>query len=80
MSVLLVGAILGVVILAVFVWWLLMLVEALKIPSSSWSRAGQSQLLYVLGMFILGPLGTLLYVAIPRSRLRSLGPIAHDPA
>lgn len=56
--------------LALFVWWLMMLIEALKIPGQRWEAAGHNQVLYVIGMFILGWLGTLLYVLIPRSSLR----------
>jgi hypothetical protein len=55
---------------AAFVWWLVMLVEALRIPSSRWESAGENQLLYVLLMVFLGVLGTILYVVNPRPRLR----------
>lgn len=56
--------------LALFAWWLMMLIEALKIPGPRWEAAGHNQILYVLGMFLLGWLGTLLYVLIPRASLR----------
>lgn len=50
--------------IGLFIWWLLMLVEALRIPSPRWAEVGHSQLL-------LGPLGTLLYVLIPRKNLNT---------
>ena len=57
--------------LALLAWWLLMLVEALKVPAQRWTEAGHNQLIYVLGMFLLGVLGTMLYVFIPRRDLRA---------
>ena len=56
--------------LAFFVWWLVMLIEALRIPAARWNAAGQSQLLYVLLMVFLGVIGTLDYVLVPRPQLR----------
>lgn len=53
----------------VFVWWLLMLVEALRIPTTTWEAHGQNQLIYVIAMIFLGVVGTLLYVLIPRKVL-----------
>lgn len=57
--------------LALFVWWLVMLVEALRIPGQQWTAAGHNQLLYVLAMIFLGIIGTLLYVLIPRKDLKA---------
>ncbi|WP_110241158.1 hypothetical protein [Nocardioides gilvus] len=59
----------GVISIAVFVWWLMMLIEALRIPSGRWTATGQSQILYVLAMIFLGIIGTILYVLIPRKQL-----------
>ncbi|QLQ10796.1 MAG: hypothetical protein HZY75_11020 [Nocardioidaceae bacterium] len=56
---------------AIFVYWLIVLIEALKIPASEWERTGQSQLIYVLAMFLLGIIGTLLYVLIARPKLKA---------
>ena len=53
-----------------FVWWLVMLVEAVRIPSTQWQARGENQLLWVLLMVFLGVLGTLLYVLVPRPKLR----------
>ena len=55
--------------IGLFVWWILMLIEALRIPSSRWDAAGQSQILYVVMMLLLGVIGTILYVLIPRKVL-----------
>lgn len=53
-----------------FAWWLVMLIEALRVPAVRWNAAGQSQLLYVLLMVFLGVIGTLVYVLVPRPQLR----------
>lgn len=55
---------------AIFVWWLLMLIDALKTPGTTWEAAGQSQVLYVVLMAVLGVVGTILYVFIARPQLR----------
>lgn len=56
--------------LALFVWWLVMLVDALRIPGATWQAVGQSQVLYVVLMAVLGVIGTILYVFIARPKLR----------
>ncbi|QCX28829.1 hypothetical protein [Nocardioides jishulii] len=71
MSSLLFAGLLAAVSIALFVWWIMMLVEALRIPGPRWTEAGHNQVLYVIGMFLLGWLGTLLYVLIPRKDLRA---------
>ncbi|MFE3999862.1 hypothetical protein ACFX43_13815 [Nocardioides sp. YIM B13467] len=65
------GMVLLLIGLAVTVWWLLMLIQALRTPDSVWSAAGQSKILYVLLMIFLGWLGALLYVFIARPALRT---------
>ncbi len=59
---------------AAFVWWLVELVDALKVPRAQWNAAGESQLLYVLLMVFLGVIGTFMYVLIARPKLRVVGP------
>jgi hypothetical protein len=61
------------VALSIGAWWLLMLVDALRTPQSVWKAAGQSQLLYVLLMVLVGVLGTLVYVLVARPQLREAG-------
>ncbi|WP_019145083.1 hypothetical protein [Aeromicrobium massiliense] len=61
------------VALAIGLWWLLMLVDALRVPQHVWKAAGQSQLIYVLLMVVVGVLGTIVYVAIARPQLRDAG-------
>ena len=56
--------------LGVFVWWLVVLIEALKTPETQWKDAGQDRLLWVLLMVFLGVIGTLSYVIVARPRLR----------
>ena len=65
------GIVLLLVWFALTVWWLVMLVQALRTPDSVWAAADQSKILYVLLMIFLGWLGALLYVVIARPRLRS---------
>lgn len=65
------GIVLLLVWFALTVWWLVMLVQALRTPDSVWAAAGQSKILYVLLMIFLGWLGALLYVVIARPTLRS---------
>ncbi|WP_406032084.1 hypothetical protein OG801_26835 [Nocardioides sp. NBC_00163] len=65
------GIVLLLVWLALTVWWLVMLVQALRTPDSVWAAADQSKILYVLLIIFLGWLGALLYVIIARPRLRS---------
>jgi hypothetical protein len=67
-------SILVVVGLALFVWWLVMLVEAVKTPKSQWDAAGQSLLVHVLLMLFLGVIGTIIYIAVARPRLRAATP------
>ena len=57
---------------ALFAWWLVMLIDALRTPSSTWQSADQSQLLYVLLMVFLGVIGTLVYVVVARPQFRNV--------
>jgi hypothetical protein len=57
--------------LALTVWWLLMLIDALKFSDATWESAGESKVLYVLLMVFLHVIGTILYVAIARPKLRA---------
>ena len=59
--------------IAAFVWWLLMLIQALKVPDQAWDAAGQNKLVYVLLMVFLGVVGTLIYVLVARPELRRVG-------
>lgn len=67
----LLAVIVVVIGLALFVWWLLMLIEALRTPTSQWAAAGQNQLVYILLMALLGIIGTIVYIAVARPQLRS---------
>jgi prolipoprotein diacylglyceryltransferase len=76
MSIALIQLVLVVVGLVVFVWWIRMLIEALRTPASQWEAAGQSLIVYVLLMVLLGVIGTIVYVVVARPQLRSAGPAA----
>ncbi len=58
-------ALLAAIGIAVFLWWILMLFEALRTPASKWEAAGQSQLVYVILMALLNGIGTIAYVVRP---------------
>ena len=58
--------------IGLFIVWVMMLIEALKTPTTTWDAAGQNQLLYVIGMFVVGIVGTLLYILIARPALRGV--------
>lgn len=73
MSVELLALVLALVGFTAFVWWLVVLIEALRTPSSQWSAAGQNQIVYVVLMVLLGIVGTILYIAVARPQLRSAG-------
>jgi hypothetical protein len=68
--------ILFVASVALFVWWLLVLIQALRVPDHDWAAAGQSKILWVLVMVLLGILGTILYVLIARPALARTLPSA----
>ena len=59
---------------AATVWWVLMLVEALRFPDAQWAAAGQNKVVQVLLMVLLGVVGTLVYVLTARPELRRVGP------
>lgn len=56
--------------LLTFVVWVVALVDALRIPDRDWDRAGQSKLLLVLLIALLGVIGAILYAAMARPQLR----------
>lgn len=57
--------------LVLFVWWIRLLVEMLRTPTSQWEAAEQSQLIYVILMVLLNVLGAILYVTVARPQLRN---------
>ena len=67
---------LAVISMVLFVWWIVVLVQALRVPESDWVAAGQSKILWVLVVVLLGVLGTILYVLIARPALGRPSPTA----
>ncbi len=65
---------LAVISMVLFVWWIVVLVQALRVPEADWVAAGQSKILWVLVMVLLGILGTILYVLIARPALGRTSP------
>lgn len=72
MDVMLLMLIFAVVGLALFVWWLVMLIDAVRTPTATWKAAGQEQLVHILLMVFLGVIGTIVYVVVARPRLRAI--------
>jgi predicted cation transporter len=58
--------------LAVFLWWLSVLIEALKTPVGVWEASGQSQVAYVIVLVALGFIGALVYHFVARPRLSTV--------
>lgn len=67
-----------IVWLVAVVWWLIVLIEALRLPDEAWVHAGQSKMLWVLLMVFLGVIGTILYVVIVRPALANTSPKPTD--
>jgi hypothetical protein len=57
----------GLVLTALWVW---SLVDALRIRDRVWDAAGQNKVLWVLLIVLLGLLGSVLYLFIPKPELR----------
>lgn len=74
MSILALAVVIGLVAIPLFLWWLYVLIEAVRTPASQWAAADQSQVVHVLLMVFLGIVGTVLYLTIARPRMRSVGP------
>lgn len=53
-----VAAVIG---LALFVWWLIVLIGVVRTPAELWAAAGQSQLVALLLVILLGLLGALVF-------------------
>ena len=61
----------GLVGLVMFLVWVWALIDALQKPDGQWAAAGQSKLLWVLLIALLGVLGAILYFAMARPALRN---------
>jgi hypothetical protein len=49
--------------------WIWSLVDALRISDQRWAAAGQNKVLWLVLIVLLGLLGSLLYVLMPRKAL-----------
>lgn len=61
-------------VVGLFAWWLVILIEALRIPETRWRSAGQDRIVYVLLMVFLGIIGIIAYLIVARPRLRGAVP------
>lgn len=68
-------AVFMVIGLAAFVWWLLRLIEAARIPESAWRAADQNKIVAILLMLLLGLLGTIVYSIAMRPSLKRAGAV-----
>lgn len=66
--------VLALVLAAIWIW---SLVDALRIPDQRWAAAGQNKVLWSILIVLLGLLGSLLYVLMPR---KALGGPTSEPA
>lgn len=60
-----------VLVLVAAAIWIWSLVDALRIPDQRWSAAGENKILWVILIVVLGLLGSLLYVLMPRKKMGS---------
>ncbi len=64
----------GVFALAFTGVWIWSLVDALRFDDRRWEAAGQSKILWVILIAVLGLLGSILYVVMARPSLRRTAP------
>lgn len=64
--------------LAAFVWWLLRLIEAARVPESGWREADQNKVVAILLMLLLGLLGTIVYSFAMRPSLKRAGALGRS--
>lgn len=64
----------GLGFLALGVWWLVLLIEAVRIPDAQWDAARQNKILQILLMVLLGIIGTVVYQFTARPELKRVGP------
>lgn len=50
-------------------FWVMFLVEALRVPDHVWRAVGHSKLAYVAVMVVLGLVGTVVYLVAPRGAI-----------
>lgn len=62
-------AVFMLIALAMTVVWVWSLVDALRIDDRRWAAAGQSKVLWVLLIVLLGLLGSILYALMARPAL-----------
>lgn len=73
MDVVILLALVPLLMLPLFIWWLWCLIQALRVPDTAWAAADQNKLLYVVLMVFLGAIGTIAYAVVARPALRSAG-------
>lgn len=73
MDVVILLALVPVLMLPLFIWWLWCLIQALRVPDTAWAAADQNKLVYVVLMVFLGLIGTIAYAVVARPALRSAG-------
>lgn len=59
----------GLVFLVGGIFWLWMLIDALRRPAAEWEAAGQNQIIHVVVIVVLGFIGAIVYALVARPRL-----------
>lgn len=67
----------GVVVLAYTAFWVWTLVDAATTPDEAWREIGQSKLVWIVVMALVGA-ASIVYVCWPRPQLRTTTPRAHS--
>jgi hypothetical protein len=67
-----VGSVLAFLVVGLisFVLWIWSIVDAVRFSDEQWRRASQNKFLWIVLVVILGLLGSLLYVLVPRPTLK----------
>lgn len=62
----------ALVFLAGFAFWIWMLIDALRRPSTDWEAADQNQVVYIVVIVVLGFIGAVVYALVARPRLKAV--------
>lgn len=62
----------GLVFLLGAIFWLWMLIDALRRPAREWEAAGQNQIVHVVVIVVLGFIGAIVYALVARPRLQAV--------
>ena len=58
---------------ALFALWVFTLVDAVRRPEEQWAAAGQSKVLWIVLLVVVGVVLSIVYLFYPRPQLREAG-------